>query len=106
MLIEYRNSNAALLLMERALAPPLKPHLVNVKNAAIPVQGRLFKSVNLWQYYLELEEGLGTISTVRNAYDRALELKVVTPQMVLNYALYLEGENYWEDSYKVFSYLR
>ena len=51
---------------------------------------------------MDLEESLGTIDTVRAAYDRAIELKVITIQMCLNYANYLEEAEYFEESFRVF----
>ena len=52
-----------------------------------------------WSVYLDLEEALGTPSSVRAAYDRALELRVATPLAVLNYAAYLRERNFFEDSF-------
>lgn len=44
----------------------------------------------------------GTLKTASSAYDRAMELKVATPQMVINYADMLDQNKYWEQSFKVF----
>jgi pre-mRNA-splicing factor SYF1 len=63
---------------------------------------RVHKSTKIWTMYLDLEESLGTVATTKAAYDRALELRVATPQMVLNYAAYLEDREYWEESFRVF----
>lgn len=66
------------------------------------VQARTARSVKLQCLHCDLEESFGTISTVMAGYDRAVEQKVVTPQMMLNYASYLEAEKYWEKSFKVY----
>jgi len=42
------------------------------------------------------------VDTCRAAYDRAIELKIVTPAMALNYAAFLEEHNYFEDSFRVY----
>ena len=63
---------------------------------------RLFKNVKVWGLYLDLEESLGTVETCRAAYDRAMDLKIITPQMVLNYASYLEERDFFEDSFRVY----
>ena len=34
-------------------------------------------------------------------YERILELRIATPQTVVNYAKYLEEHEYFEDSFKV-----
>jgi pre-mRNA-splicing factor SYF1 len=71
-------------------------------DADTPVQDRVYRSVKLWSLYLDLEESLGTFETTRAAYDRVMELKVITPQMVLNYTAFLEEKEYFEDSFKVY----
>ncbi len=47
------------------------------------------------------QESLGTVATTKAAYNRAIDLKVATPQMIINYAAYLEDKGYFEDSFKV-----
>ena len=55
-----------------------------------PVQGRLYRSLKLWTFYCDLEESLGTQESTRAAYDRIMELRIATPQIVLNYAAFLQ----------------
>ena len=55
-----------------------------------PVQGRLYRSLKLWTFYCDLEESLGTPESTRAAYDRIMELRIATPQIVLNYAGFLQ----------------
>ena len=55
-----------------------------------PVQGRLYRSLKLWTFYCDLEESLGTPESTRAAYDRIMELRIATPQIVLNYAAFLQ----------------
>eukprot|EP00607_Mallomonas_marina_P000396 CAMPEP_0182435792 /NCGR_PEP_ID=MMETSP1167-20130531/77658_1 /TAXON_ID=2988 /ORGANISM="Mallomonas Sp, Strain CCMP3275" /LENGTH=772 /DNA_ID=CAMNT_0024627215 /DNA_START=266 /DNA_END=2584 /DNA_ORIENTATION=- len=63
---------------------------------------RVHRSVKVWNLYLDLEESLGTVDTCRAAYDRAMDLKIITPLMTLNYANYLEENNFFEDSFRVY----
>eukprot|EP01038_Epipyxis_sp_PR26KG_P008910 gene8910-12018_t len=63
---------------------------------------KLFKNVKVWSLYLDLEESLGSVESCCAAYDRAIELKVITGQMMLNYAAYLEEHNFFENSFKVY----
>jgi pre-mRNA-splicing factor SYF1 len=65
------------------------------------VQDRVHKDTQLWALYLDLEESLGTVSSCRAAYDRAMELKVLTVSMALNYAAFLQENEYFEDSFQV-----
>ncbi len=66
------------------------------------VADKIHRCVKVWNLYLDLEENLGTIDTCRAAYDRVFELKVVTPQMALNYATFLEERDFFEDSFRVY----
>lgn len=60
------------------------------------------RSSRLWSLYIDLEESLGTFSTAKAAYERCLELKVASPQTVLNYAAFLSEHHYFEDSFKAY----
>ena len=55
-----------------------------------PVQGRLYRSLRLWSFYCDLEESLGTLESTRAVYDAILDLRLATPQIILNYAAYLQ----------------
>lgn len=39
-------------------------------------------------------------------YDRILDLRIATPQIVINYAMFLEEHKYFEESFKVRRALR
>jgi pre-mRNA-splicing factor SYF1 len=66
------------------------------------VQDKVHRDTQLWALYLSLEERLGSVASCRAAYDRAMELKVLTVQMALNYACYLQKNEYFEDSFQVY----
>lgn len=51
---------------------------------------RLHKSLRLWSFYVDLEESLGTLESTRAVYERILDLRIATPQIILNYAFLLE----------------
>ena len=55
-----------------------------------PVQGRLYRSLKLWTFYCDLEESLGTLESTKAVYDSIMDLKLATPQSVLNYAAFLQ----------------
>ena len=55
-----------------------------------PVQIKLHKSLRLWTFYVDLEESLGTLESTRVVYERILDLRIATPQIIINYALLLE----------------
>ncbi|KAH9997505.1 hypothetical protein BJV77DRAFT_1058950 [Russula vinacea] len=74
--VRHENYDDAIRVMQRAAAVP--------KNTkALPVQARLFKSLKLWSFYVDLEESLGTVESTKTVYDKILEL-------------------YFEESFKVY----
>ncbi|XP_062114653.1 uncharacterized protein LOC133825767 [Humulus lupulus] len=67
-----------------------------------PVQMKLHKSLRLWTFYVDLEESLGTLESTREVYERILDLRIATPQIIINYAFLLEENKYFEDAFKVY----
>jgi pre-mRNA-splicing factor SYF1 len=66
------------------------------------VQARLFKSLKLWSFYVDLEESLGTVESTKAVYDKILELRIANAQIIVNYAAFLEENKYFEESFKVY----
>nr|CAD1841942.1 unnamed protein product [Ananas comosus var. bracteatus] len=101
--LRHKNFPKALELMRQATAEPS----VEVKRRAAadgnePVQMKLHKSLRLWSFYVDLEESLGTLESTRAVYERILDLRIATPQIILNYAFFLEEHKYFEDAFKVY----
>ncbi|KAJ6852087.1 pre-mRNA-splicing factor SYF1 [Iris pallida] len=101
--LKHKNFKGALELMRRATAEPS----VEVKRRVAadgnqPVQMKLHKSLRLWSFYVDLEESLGTLEATRAVYERILDLRIATPQIILNYAFLLEEHKYFEDAFKVY----
>ncbi|KAJ3693391.1 hypothetical protein LUZ60_008871 [Juncus effusus] len=63
---------------------------------------KLHKSLRLWSFYADLEESLGTLESARAVYERILDLRIATPQIILNYAFLLEENKYFEDAFRVY----
>ncbi|RKP09740.1 pre-mRNA-splicing factor SYF1 [Thamnocephalis sphaerospora] len=101
--MELRHGNYAdaVEVMARATVPPANPN-VHYKDETVPVQRRIFKSLRLWSFYVDLEESIGTIESARAVYDRILQLRIATPQIIVNYAAFLEEHQYFEESFKVY----
>ena len=101
--IRHENFDAALQVMQRATSLPRgKVFYGKEDDYHVPVQERLHKSTKLWSFYVDLEESLGTLESTRAVYDRILDLKVATPQIILNYAALLEENKFFEDSFRVY----
>ncbi len=60
------------------------------------------RNVKVWSLLLDLEESFGTFESCKVAYNRVMDLKVVTAQMAINYANFLEEHHYFEDSFQVY----
>lgn len=39
--------------------------------------------------------------STKAVYDRIIDLRIATPQIIINYAMFLEEHNYFEESFKV-----
>lgn len=101
--LRHKNFKGALELMRRATAEPS----VEVKRRVAadgnePVQMKIHKSLRLWTFYVDLEESLGTLETTRAVYERILDLRIATPQIIINYAMLLEDHKHFEDAFKVY----
>lgn len=86
-------------MLRRATALP--PKHEGYFDESAKVQYRVFRSLRLWSFYADIEESLGTVQSCRTIYDRILDLRISTPQIVINYAMFLEENNYFEDAFKV-----
>ncbi|ONM60140.1 Tetratricopeptide repeat (TPR)-like superfamily protein [Zea mays] len=101
--LRHNNFDKAIELMRQATSEPS----VEVKRRAAaegdePVQMKVHKSLKLWSFYVDLEESLGTLDSTRAVYERILDLRIATPQIILNYAYLLEEHKYFEDAFKVY----
>lgn len=101
--MELRNEafDRAVLIMKNATQCP-KKSLVNYYDDTLTPQARIHKSSKVWMFYVDLVESVSTIDETRAVYDRMFELKIATPQTVVNYANMLDENKYYEDSFKVF----
>lgn len=101
--LRHKNFKGALELMRRATAEPS----VEVRRRVAAdgnelVQMKLHKSLRLWTFYVDLEESLGNLESTRAVYERILDLRIATPQIIINYALLLEEHKYFEDAFRVY----
>ncbi|PRQ28733.1 putative tetratricopeptide-like helical domain-containing protein [Rosa chinensis] len=62
---------------------------------------KLPKSSRLWTLYVDLDESFGTLGSSRAVYERILDLRIATTQIIINYASLLEEHKYFEDAFKV-----
>lgn len=98
--IRQENFEGALKLMHRATAIPKQP--ISYHDETETVQARLYKSLKVWSMYADLEESCGTFKSCKAVYDRIISLKICTPQIIINYGMFLEENNYFEDSFRAY----
>ncbi|GAO46988.1 hypothetical protein G7K_1202-t1 [Saitoella complicata NRRL Y-17804] len=101
--MELRQDEAdrAFAVMKKATEGPRKS-TVDFNDDTLTPQARLHKCMKLWSFYVDLEEGLGTVETTKAVYDRIMELRIATAQIIVNYANFLEENEYFEESFKVY----
>ena len=108
-LLRKNKFDQALALIEDAITP------INVKvdntNNSDPnkiqekthhCRKQIYQNQRVWNLYLDLQENLSTLDGVRATYEQAISLRVASPQTILNYALYLEENKYFEESFRAF----
>ncbi|KAJ3211454.1 pre-mRNA-splicing factor syf1 [Entophlyctis luteolus] len=106
--LRHKNFKRALEVMGRAtVAPPLSKKLpsyamIRYNDEDLSPQVRLFKSLKLWSFYVDLEESIGTVESTKLVYERIMELKIATVQIIINCANFLEEQKWFEESYKVY----
>lgn len=64
-------------------------------------QLQVYRNLKIWTLYADLEDSLGTFDSTKKVYYRILDLRIASPQIVLNFAELLEEKNYFEESFKV-----
>ncbi|XP_014203459.1 pre-mRNA-splicing factor SYF1 [Copidosoma floridanum] len=98
--IRHGNYKDALKLMHRATVMPSRK--VAYHDETETVQMRLYKSLKVWSMYADLEESFGTFKTCKAVYDKIIDLKIATPQIIINYGLFLEENNYFEEAFRAY----
>ena len=98
--IRQENFKKALDLMYRATVLP--KNKVSYTDESETVQARLHKSLKLWSMYADLEESFGTFQTCKSVYDRIIDLRICTPQIIINYGMFLEEHNYFEEAFRAY----
>ena len=101
--MELRNENfdRAVDIMAKATQAP-KRSTVDYFDETLSPQQRLHKSWKLWSFYVDLVESVSTLEETKKVYERIFELRIATPQTVVNFANLLEENKYFEDSFKIY----
>lgn len=101
--IRAKHYKQALRLLEIATTPDYKiGKNTGFHDSSLTVQARVHKSLKIWALYADLQESIGTTEATKAVYNGILELRIANPQIVLNYAAFLEDKNYFEESFTAF----
>ncbi|KAK1153693.1 pre-mRNA-splicing factor SYF1 [Acipenser oxyrinchus oxyrinchus] len=98
--LRHENYEQALRILRKATAIPAKK--AEYFDTSEPVQNRVYKSLKVWSMLADLEESLGTFKSTKAVYERIIDLRIATPQVIINYAMFLEEHTYFEDSFKAY----
>ncbi|KAF2771400.1 hypothetical protein EJ03DRAFT_342184 [Teratosphaeria nubilosa] len=101
--MELRNEefDNAVRVMETATKAPKRSN-VDYFDETLSPQQRVHKSWKLWSFYVDLVESVSSLDETKKVYERVFELRIATPQTVVNYANLLEENEYYEDSFKIY----
>ncbi|KAI5861650.1 TPR-like protein [Durotheca rogersii] len=101
--MELRNENfdEAVKIMAKAVQAP-KRSTVDYFDETLSPQQRVHKSWKLWSFYVDLVESVSSLEETKKVYERIFELRIATPQTVVNYANLLEEHQYYEESFKIY----
>jgi pre-mRNA-splicing factor SYF1 len=101
--MELRNENfdQAVNIMATATKAPKRSN-VDYFDELLSPQQRVHKSWKLWSFYVDLVESVSTLEETKKVYERIFELRIATPQTVVNYANLLEESGYFEESFKIY----
>ncbi|KAJ5492281.1 RNA-processing protein HAT helix [Penicillium expansum] len=99
--LRAENFDKAVNIMAKATQAP-KKSTVDYFDETLSPQQRIHKSWKLWSFYVDLVESVSSLDETKKVYERIFELRIATPQTVVNYANLLEENKYFEESFKVY----
>ncbi|EON60805.1 pre-mRNA-splicing factor syf1 [Coniosporium apollinis CBS 100218] len=99
--LRAENFDRAVDIMAKATQAP-KRSTVDYFDETLSPHQRVHKSWKLWSFYVDLVESVSSLDETRRVYERIFELRIATPQTVVNYANLLEENAYFEDSFKIY----
>ena len=62
----------------------------------------LHANLRVWSFYVDLLENLGHNEQTKKAYERMMDLKIATPQTILNFTSFLQRTQQFEHSFRIF----
>ena len=67
-----------------------------------PPQDRVYRCLKLWTMLADMEESFGSFDSCKKIYEMILDLRIATPQLIINYTAFLVENKFFEDSFRVY----
>ncbi|GME80000.1 unnamed protein product [Ambrosiozyma monospora] len=102
--LDHDDFDHALVVISKSVEIPklAKTQRIDFKDTELSPQIRIHKSIKLWSMYLDLVESSGDITKTTQVYDQVLDLKIASALTFLNYASFLQENEHYEESFKVY----
>ena len=101
--IRHNNIDSAIEIMKHACNRPNRrgknPHPQATRKDE---GGSLGNNIRAWSLYIDLLENFSSFEDTKWAYERLLDLKIATPETILNFTSFLQSNNFFEESFRVF----
>ena len=97
--LRHKHYEAAQELLKKATRIPVRQLQPYRK---ISCQNLIHKSLSLWLLKCDIEESFGSYSSTCEVYEQMIDLKIITPEVILNYVRFCEENDRYEDSFRVF----
>ena len=97
--IRHKNYDRAREILKKATEVPIR-QLHHYKK--VSCQNLIHKSLPLWLLKADLEESFGSYDSTCEVYEGMMDLKIITPEVLLNFANYCEENDRYEESFRAF----
>ena len=91
--IRNHNIDSAILILKHACNKPIRRREDN---------NSLQNNIRAWSLLIDLLENQNDFENTKMAYDRVMHLKIATPGTVLNFADFLQRNNFFEESFRMY----
>ena len=101
--LRHNNIDSAIEIMKHACnRPNRRGKHAQPQTAKKDEGGSLCNNIRAWSLYIDLLENYSTFEDAKWAYERLIDIKIATPETVLNFTCFLQSNNFFEESFRVF----
>ncbi|TNV83299.1 hypothetical protein FGO68_gene1183 [Halteria grandinella] len=92
--VRHRNYESAIQVLEHACQGSRPSKKEGIQS--------LHANLKVWSFLVDILQSLGRTEATKQAYQRMLQLKIATPQTVLNYTSFLSESQAYEEAFRVY----